>query len=163
VTENTVRGIKNRLFQLLARVAPGAESFRVWLHRSRGVNIGKGVWIGYDAIIETSRPSLVTIDDGAAIGIRATIIAHFRETQGVTIGKNAFIGPGAILLPGVVIGEGAVITAGSVVSKSIPPMVVAQGNPAVPVARCGVPLLINVSVKEFSRKLHPLSLRRDKT
>ena len=61
---------------------PGATSWRVWLNRWRGVKIGQDVWIGYDAIIETSRPDLVTIRDRATVQIRATIIAHFRETDG---------------------------------------------------------------------------------
>jgi hypothetical protein len=84
--ETSVVGAKNRLLQLVARVVPGATSLRVHLHRWRGLKIGKGVWIGYDAIIETSKPQLVTIGDDAAIGIRATVIAHFREVRGVSIG-----------------------------------------------------------------------------
>ena len=32
-----------------------------------GVKIGQNVWIGYDAIIETSRPDLVTIRDRATV------------------------------------------------------------------------------------------------
>jgi acetyltransferase-like isoleucine patch superfamily enzyme len=129
------------------------------LHRARGVQIGKGVWIGYDVILETSRPHLITIEDGSSIGMRVTIIAHFRETQGVKIERDAFIGPGVIILPNVVVGKGAVVTAGSVVTQSVQPMTVVQGNPAVPVARCGIPLGMNVSVKEFSRRLKPLVSR----
>ena len=105
-TEGLLRGAWNRLLQLLARNSPGATSLRVSLNRWRGVKLGKGVWIGYDAIIETSYPHLVTIGEGASIGIRATIIAHFREVQGVTIEPGAFIGPGAIIMPGVTIGRG---------------------------------------------------------
>jgi acetyltransferase-like isoleucine patch superfamily enzyme len=155
-TEGLLRGAWNRLLQLLARNSPGATSLRVSLNRWRGVKLGKGVWIGYDAIIETSYPHLVTIGEGASIGIRATIIAHFREVQGVTIEPGAFIGPGAIIMPGVTIGRGAVVTAGSVVTQSIPPMTLAQGNPAKPVARIGVALDSNVTVRQFSRNLKAL-------
>ncbi len=126
------------------------------LHRARGVHIGKDVWIGYDVILDTSRPYLITIEDGASVGIRATIIAHFRESHGVKIEKDAFIGPGVIILPDVVVGRGAVVTAGSVVTKSVPPMTVVQGNPAVAVARCGIPLVVGVTLKDFSRRLRPL-------
>jgi acetyltransferase-like isoleucine patch superfamily enzyme len=98
--ETSVVGAKNRLLQLVARVVPGATTLRVHLHRWRGVKIGKGVWIGYDAIIETSKPQLVTIGDDAVIGIRATVIAHFREVRGVSIGPRASIGPCAIIMPG---------------------------------------------------------------
>lgn len=157
--ENALRGLKNRVLQHLARIMPGARTFRVSLHRARGVNIGKGVWIGYDAILDTSRPHLITIEDGSSIGMRVTIIAHFRETQGVKIERDAFIGPGVIILPNVVVGQGSVVTAGSVVTQSVPPMTVVQGNPAVPVARCGIPLGKDVSVKAFSRRLKPLAPR----
>ena len=54
------------------------------------------------------------------------------------------------------------VTAGSVVTQSVPPMTVVQGNPAVPVARCGIPLGKDVSVKEFSRRLKPLASRVQK-
>jgi acetyltransferase-like isoleucine patch superfamily enzyme len=148
--------MKNRVLQQIARTAPGATTLRVKLHRARGVNIGENVWIGYDAVLETSNPHLITIEDGASIGIRATIIAHFRETRGVKIERDAFIGAGVTILPNVVVGRGAVVTAGSVVSQSIPPMTLARGNPAVPVARCGVPLTADLTLKEFSRQLRPL-------
>jgi len=74
----------------------------------------------------------------------------------VTIEEDAFIGPGAIILPGVTIGRGAVITAGSVVTQSIPPMTLAQGNPAKPVAHVGLPLHAKTTIRQFSRNLKPL-------
>ncbi len=149
----------NRLLQLAARIAPGATSLRVQLHRWRGVKIGKGVWIGYDAVIETSKPQLVTIGDDVTINMRATVIAHFREVRGVEIGSRASIGPGAIIMPGVTVGEGAVVTAGSVVTHSVPPMTVVQGNPAKAVARNGVALLRDVSLKQFTASLRPMARR----
>jgi len=60
---------------------PGAQTLRVKLHRARGVHIGKDVWIGYDVILDTSRPYLITIGDRASLSMRVTVIAHFRETQ----------------------------------------------------------------------------------
>jgi carbonic anhydrase/acetyltransferase-like protein (isoleucine patch superfamily) len=155
--ESALRGLANRVLQHLARIMPGAQTFRVALHRARGVKIGKNVWIGYDAILDTSRPHLITLEDRSSIGMRATIIAHFRELQGVKIEQDAFVGPGAIILPNVVIGRGSVVTAGSVVTQSVPPMTVVQGNPAIPVAKCRIPLASNVTLKEFSRHLKPLA------
>ena len=155
--EPLLRGMLNRILQQLARVAPGATSLRVKLHRARGVKIGKEVWIGYDVILETSKPYLISLGDGCSLGARVMVIAHFRETKGVTIEEDAFIGPGVIILPNVVIGRGAVVTAGSVVTRSVKPMTVVQGNPAVPIAECGVPLKTGVSVKQFSTNLRPLS------
>ncbi|MDC6405688.1 MULTISPECIES: acyltransferase [Maribacter] len=47
----------------------------------------------------------------------------------VVIEDNVWLGTGVVVLPGVTIGYGSVISANSVVHKSIPPMVVAGGNP----------------------------------
>ncbi|EOJ0049602.1 TPA: acyltransferase [Enterobacter hormaechei] len=52
------------------------------------------------------------------------------DGEGITIGDDVWIGTGVIILPGVSIGTGSVIAAGSVVTKNIPPMVIAGGNPA---------------------------------
>jgi len=144
---------------MLARHAPGATSWRVWLNRWRGVNIGRQVWIGYDAILETSRPDLITIRDRATVQIRATIIAHNRELKGVVIEEDATVGPGAIVLPNVTIGHGAIVTAGSVVTKSVPPKTMVQGNPAQPIATVEIPLRLNVSMKEFAKGLRPIRER----
>ena len=156
--DSFLRGVINRSLQLLARTLPGGQSVRVHLHRARGVHIGKGVFISEDVLLETAYPYLITIEDGAWIGVRVTVIAHMRELErGVRIQHDAFVGPGVIILPNVIIGHGAVVTAGSVVTRSVPPMTVVQGNPAVPVAACGVPLTEKTSMKEFSRRLKPLT------
>jgi maltose O-acetyltransferase len=154
--ESVFRGLKNRVLQHLARILPGAQSLRPRLHRARGVHIGANVCIGPDAILETSRPYLITIGDRVQIGMRVTIIGHFRELRGVKIEEDAFIGPGVIILPNVVIGRGAVVAAGSVVTQSVPPMTLVQGNPAASVAQCGVPLSHETTMKQFSRRLRPL-------
>ena len=161
MAEHLLRGLKNRVLQELARVCPGARTVRVWLHRRRGVNIGRGVWIGYDCILETSRPHLITIGDHAIVSLRATLIAHFRGSAGITIEDEAFIGPGAIVLPSVTIGRGAVVTAGSVVSSSVPPMTVVQGNPARAIAKCGVTLAGDASQQDFYRSLRPIRQRSE--
>jgi serine acetyltransferase len=157
MAERLLGGFKNRLLQILARSSPGATTWRVRLHRWRGVQIGQNVWIGYDAVIETSRPDLVIIRDRATLQIRATIIAHFREqSSGVVIEEDATIGPGAIVLPNVTIGRGAIVTAGSVVTKSVPPKTMVRGNPAEPIATVDIPLRHDVSLKEFAKGLRPI-------
>ena len=52
--------------------------------------------------------------------------------KGVAIGSNVFLGARTIVLKGAIIGDNSVIGAGSVVSGSIPPNVVAAGNPCRP-------------------------------
>lgn len=155
--ERWLRALLNRVCQHLARILPGAQSLRVLLHRIRGVNIGKEVWIGYDVILDTSRPFHITLEDGCALSMRVTVLAHFRESTGVTIERDAFIGAGALILPNVVVGRGSVVAAGSVVTRSVPPYTLVQGNPAVPVAKCGIPMGPKTTLKEFSGHLQPLS------
>ncbi len=141
---------------MFAMILPGGQNLRVSLHRARGVSIGRDVWISSNVVLETEFPNLITIGDKAFIGIGVIVIAHFRESRsGVRIGKQAFIGPGAIILPNVEIGDGAVVTAGSVVTSSVPAMTVVQGNPAVPIAKCGVPLSPDTALIEFSMRLKP--------
>lgn len=156
-TEGFFSGIKNRILAKLACGTPGAQSVRPLLHRWRGVKMGKQVWIGYDSIIETAKPYLVTIGNGATIGIRNVIIAHFRDWERpVVIEEEAFLGPCVIVLPNVIIGRGAVVAAGSVVTTSVPPRTMVQGNPAKPVARVGKSPNPEVSFQEFSLSLRPL-------
>jgi len=163
-----LRGARNRLFSVLALYSPGAESARVWLHRRRGMTIGEGVFIGTDALLETERPHLIEIGDRVTISMRVVVIAHFHgairadsETDegliSVRIEDEAFIGPGAVILQNVTIGRGAVVNAGSVVARSVPPLTMVQGNPARPVARCGIPLATAPSVKDFYRRLRPIA------
>src|SRR5438045_9489711 len=153
MAERVLPGLKNRILQVLARVSPGATTLRIRLNRWRGVNIGRDVWIGYDAIIETSCPHLVTIRDRAAIGMRATIIAHNRELRGVVIEEDAILGAGVIVLPAVTIGQGAIVTAGSVVTKSVPPKTMVQGNPARAIATVEIAFGREVSIKELAKGL----------
>ena len=158
MNENPFRGSLNRFLQMLTMMLPGGQSLRVSLHRARGVRIGRNVWISYNVILETGFPELISIDDDAFIGVGVIVIAHFKESRrGVRIGKRVFIGPGVVILPDVEIGDGAVVTAGSVVTSSVPAMTLVQGNPAVPVAKCGVPLWPDTPLKEFSRRLKPIS------
>jgi acetyltransferase-like isoleucine patch superfamily enzyme len=153
---SSISGAKNRVLQLFAHFSPGARSLRVLLHRWRGVRMGKNVWIGYDVVLETSRPHLISLGENVVISVRAILIAHFRGVEGIKIEDEVFIGPGAIVLPGVTIGKGAVVTAGSVVSASVPAMTVVQGNPARPIATCGVTLVGDDRIEVFQRSLRPI-------
>ena len=168
------RDLKNRFLQLVARFAPGAQTWRVRCHRWRGIKIGEDVFIGSDVMLETSYPHLISIGSDISIGIRTTIIGHFRSSEEdkrkiksrdhvtVRIADHVFIGPGSIILPDVTIGEGAVIAAGSVVNRSVEPMTMVRGNPAKVVARCGAPLGFKTSKLEFFEKLERINPAQDK-
>lgn len=86
-------------------------------------NIGKYVMMGSDVTIITrnhafDRTDIPMMEQG------------FYEEKPVTICDDVWIGDRVIILQGVTIGSGAVIGAGSVVTKDIPSMAVAAGNPA---------------------------------
>jgi len=160
-----VRGAFNRFLQVLALYAPGGRSVKPFLHRLRGVRMGKDVWVGTDCLLETMRPDLLSIGNNVVIGIRCVMIAHFRDIGAakraadlptITIEDDVYIGPGVIILPNVRIGHGAVITAGSTVHSSVRPLTMVRGNPALPVATCGIPL-VRTSYKNFLRHVRPIT------
>ena len=153
---NLFRSLMNRVLQHVARFGPGARSFRVYCHRLRGVKIQEPIWIGYDAVIETSFPQLVSIGRNTELMAGVMIIAHMEGSEGVVIGDNVYIGPRSIILPNVRIGDGSVVTAGSVVNRLVPPGTMVQGNPAKPIAKCGIPLVGNVRLSEFQKNLRPI-------
>ena len=47
-----LRGFFNRACQVAALYAPGAYSLRVWLHRMRGVRIGKRTFAGTARLVQ---------------------------------------------------------------------------------------------------------------
>jgi acetyltransferase-like isoleucine patch superfamily enzyme/acyl carrier protein len=165
VTDTLLGGLKNRLLQIVALYIPGYKSARVWLHRMRGVTIGSNTSIGLSVLIETAYPRLVSIGDNVTIGMRTVIIGHLRDSTDearildrptVRLEDNVYLGPGVIVLPNVTIGRGAVVSAGSVVTHSVPPQTLVQGNPAKPVAHCGVSLGGGVPYEQFLRQLTPI-------
>ena len=131
----------------------------------------EGTWIGYDTLIEPAYPRRVVIGRRVAIGMRVLILAHFAhhgrnkessdgtmdDRVSVRIEDDAFIGPGVLIMPNVTIGAGAVVAAGSVVTRSVAPLTMVQGNPAKPIARCGIPLGFDTPIKEFYRRLTPIA------
>ncbi len=171
IKDTRLSGLKNRIFQIVALYAPGFKTTRIWLHRMRGVSIGKNVSIGLSVLIETAYPKLVYIGNNVSIGMRTIIIGHLRDStvqaranhlHTVRLEDDVYIGPGVIILPNVTIGKGAVISAGSVVSRSIPERTLVRGNPAMPIAHCGVSLGGGVSYEQFLRHLTPIKENRPK-
>lgn len=155
-----VSHLLGRLLHKLAFVAPGGASFRPWLHRLRGAQIGKNVWISQMVYLDELHPEDVQIGDNCTIGLRTTILTHFywgprrpRSNGKVIIEKDVFVGPHCVILPNVRIGEGAVIRAGTVVSRNVPAHVMwgMRGGEVLAVAT--VPLTAEHTNEEFVRGL----------
>ena len=160
MTEPLLRRISNRVLHLLARFSPGAKSLRPFLHRLRGVKVGKEVFIGDDVYLENEHPSSVEIQDGVHISLRAIILAHTRGAGGVVIEKDTFIGPNAVIAgtggKTLRIGAGSVIGAGVVVTRDIPPHSFVANETPKPIATVGVPLTKAETVEDFVRGLSPI-------
>jgi len=75
------------------------------------------------------------IFDGNGHDLSFSCVENRINTKGsskpVVIEDNVWIGANSVILPGVKIGRGSVISANSVVTKDVPQMVVAGGNPAI--------------------------------
>lgn len=84
------------------------------------VRMGDGVNIGHHTTLITSTHLI-----GASVR-RAGLLT----TAPITIEDGAWLGARVTVLPGVTIGRGAVIGAGALVTKDIPPNVLAGGVPA---------------------------------
>ncbi|MBC7490644.1 MAG: acyltransferase [Glaciimonas sp.] len=94
---------------------------------SESISIGDGTLIGSGV--------LITDNDAHAVHPDLRTKNSCVLSRPVAIGRNVFVGARAIILKGVNIGDGSVIGAGSVVTKNIPEMSIAVGNPAVIVGR----------------------------
>lgn len=147
----------NRVFHLLARFLPGGLTLRPFLHRLRGVKIYGSVYIGDDVYIENEHPECIEIHDEAQIALRTILMAHFRGTGKIVVGKKVWIGPGCIIAATpnqiLTIGEGAVLAAGAVVTKDIPPYTFVGGVPAKPIAKVTVPMTIFTNYFDFKKGL----------
>ncbi len=135
-----IKYFKNWILELLASNVP-VPSWRAKLHRMRGVNVGKNVYIGYDVVFDRLHPELITVGDYAEIGDRCILSAHSRGSlttrqayprsmAPIVIGRGVSVNPGCIITQGVEIGENSIIGIGSVVSRDISPNSLALGYPA---------------------------------
>jgi len=154
----------HRILHKLAFLGPGGYRLRPFLHRMRGVKIGKNVWISQYVYIDELHPDAVTIGDNSSIGLRTSIFTHFywgprRPENGfkeVVIEKDVFIGPHCVILPGVRVGEGAVVKGGSVLTRNVPPFTFWGPPAAGPLGRVTVPLTAEHDYDEFVRGLKPI-------
>ncbi len=135
-----IKYFKNWVLERLASSIP-VPSWRAKLHKMRGVNIGKNVYIGYDVVFDRIHPELITIEDYAEIGDRCILSAHTRGSlttrdayprsmAPIKIGRGVGVNPGCIITQGVEIGENSIIGIGSVVNRDVSPNSLALGFPA---------------------------------
>ena len=140
-----IKGIWIRFWSVIAPITFPAQ-VTTFVHRLRGVHIGKGSKIARSVLIDDSRPDLITIGRNVWVTAGCQLLCHQRDLSYYEKGKpvmdlplkyapivikdGAHIGIGSIIMPGVIIGEGAVIGAGAVVTKDIPDYCLAVGVPA---------------------------------
>ncbi len=119
------------------------KSWRTTIHRWRGVNIGKGVYIGHEVMFDRVFTDHIYIGDNTSVGDRTIITAHAnipsdtplkklypRSIAKTVIGKGVWIMPNVTIIPGITVGDEAVIATGSVVTKDVPPRTLVAGVPA---------------------------------
>lgn len=154
------RRVSNRILHIMAQFAPGATSFRPFLHKLRGVKIHGTVFIGDQVYLENEYPEMVEIHNGVQIVLRSIIMCHFRGPGKVVIEPNVWIGPNCVITAPtgrtLTVGEGSVVAASSVVTHDIPRFVFVGGSPAKLIARVTVPMTLSTSYEEFKRGLVPL-------
>lgn len=128
-------------FIKLQRLVVGCK--RLYLTKVWGMDIHPTVVMSLSARLDKTHPRGIHIGEGTYIAFDAAILAHDMTRAIKTdtrIGKNCFIGARSIILPGVTIGDNCVIGSGTVVTKDIPPNSAAAGNPA-QVIRSGIETL----------------------
>lgn len=103
-------------------------------------NIGENFYANLDCIFLDVAP--ISIGDDVMFGPRVSLITAthpidaavrgrgLEYAQAIKIGDRVWLGAGVIVNPGVEIGENTIVGSGSVVTKSLPPNVIAVGNPA---------------------------------
>jgi len=114
--------------------------------KNSDIVIGDHVGISPHCIIHAVDTSRVVVEENVVIGTMVYLAGggdyHFERTDipiseqgmdfkgGIHIGKNCWIGANTVILDGVTIGHDSIVGAGSVVSKDLPPLAIALGNPA---------------------------------
>ena len=145
---------------MLARFSPGATTLRPFLHRLRGVKVGKSVWIGEDVFLENEYPEAVELQDHCAVSMRAMIVTHTRGIGKVVVEPYAAIGPGAIVCASgrtIRISRGAVIAAGAVITASVGPGLIVTPPRSVAVGTASIPLPMARSKDDFVSGIRPLA------
>ena len=120
----------------------------VFFHYGKHTRIGKRCFFNYNLTIQDD--ASVTIGNVNNFGPNTTIVTpvhpmlpnerrflfnkngeqkHLCYAKPVVIGNDCWFGANVVVCPGVTIGDGCVIGAGSVVTRNVPPLSFAAGNP----------------------------------
>lgn len=130
--------------RLLKRINIMPEREYLSFLRYFGISIGEATYISPDAIIDITRPSLVTIGNHCYLnsgfkllthdfvaGVMRHVYGEFINSSGrVTIGNNVGTGYNVTILKGVTIGDNVFIAANSLVTKDVPGNCIVAGSPA---------------------------------
>ena len=101
----------------------------------RNVSIDSGAYLADGVNLRSQGP--IRIGRWTSIGPEAMLASGGHATSDltptsspITIGQGVFIGARAMILEGVTIGDHAMIGAGAIVTRDVPPLAIAAGNPA---------------------------------
>ena len=134
-----MRKVRNTIYMLLAYACPN-NKLRQWMHRRRGVHIGKNVYLGMFCFLDNLHPEYIYIEDNASVNAGTMILTHFNpmkryaavfqaQMAPVLIKEGAIVAVRSTIMPGVCIGKNAVVSAGSVVDKDVADCTIVKGNP----------------------------------
>ncbi len=90
-----------------------------------GLQIGDGVLIGPNAVIDTTHHRYDMVD--------RPICEQGQRLEPTVIGDDVWIGANAVILPGIEVATGTIVSAGAVVNKSTEPYSIVGGVPARPI------------------------------
>jgi acetyltransferase-like isoleucine patch superfamily enzyme len=115
-------------------------------YRNAQLLIGDRVFLNQGVVI-AAKESIEIGDDSLIGDFSAIYDANWHRLEPdrpdkprpVTIGKNVWLGNHVLVLPGSKIGDHTVVAARSVVRGTLPPRVLAAGNPAVVVKQLDIP------------------------
>ena len=134
-----MRKVRNTIYMLLAYACPN-NKMRQWMHRRRGVHIGKNVYLGMFCFLDNLHPEYIYIEDNASVNAGTMILTHFNpmkryaavfqaQMAPVLIKEGAIVAVRSTIMPGVCIGKNAVVSAGTIVDKDVADCTIVKGNP----------------------------------
>jgi putative colanic acid biosynthesis acetyltransferase WcaF len=133
-------GVKVKILKLFGakigagvRIKPGVRVKFPWeLEVGDHVWIGEGVWLDNLAKISIADHGCISQDAYLCTGNHDWTDPQFTLiTKEIQLGEGCWIGARATVGPGVTVGAGAILGLGSVTSKSLEPMTIYAGNPAI--------------------------------